>query len=185
MAWRPTALTSQQKEYYKNTYKSQYKEDEVNKMIETVNKQQKSILERLQTAGYKDAKARTQLQRDLYEYKYTLSSLGALGVNVSEGKKLSEEFDKVASEQDKVFSPFKDEDSYLNAVYSNKYKGKKASDIDSIIDSMSNSRRFLNQSGNQKELDWLKANRDSFMTKDELLSEIGTLESKSAELKKK
>lgn len=179
MSRRPNALSPEQKEYYRNRYTSQYKDDEVNKMIETVNKQQKSILERLQTAGYKDAKARTQLQRDLYDYKYTLSALGALGIDVSGGKKLSEQFDKIASEQDKMFSPFKDEDSYMNALYSSKYRGKSVSFVDDVINKRKNNVSSLDD----KEYNWLVSNRDSFMTKNELLSEIGTLEGNSQQLK--
>ena len=75
-------------------------------------------------------------------------------------------------------------DNFYDWSFSNKHKGKTVTEIDDLIKNMSNSRRYTNNAQDQRELNWLKSNRDTFMSPSELQAEIKTLEENSASLKK-
>lgn len=81
----------------------------------------------------------------------------------------------------KFYSQFRDENDFYNWSYSNKYKGKSVSDIDTIL----NSQTPIRDASAKREYDWLNTNRDSFMTTDEIQKEIDDLEKKSGEQRSK
>lgn len=79
------------------------------------------------------------------------------------------------------YDQFKDEDSFYNWSFGKKYSGKTATDIDSIIDKLTLSGHTTKNT--ERELEWLRLNRDSFMTADEISAEIKARESSSSQLK--
>ena len=171
--WRPT-VTNDEKERYERALQKLYQSTDTNAFADSVQKQQKSILERLNSTAYKDRTARNQLQKDIYAYKTNLTRLKSFGYDVKDMTSQADSFQREKDRQTNVFSRFDNEDSYNDWNWRNKYNGKSVTDIDNILNKFG---PFTDE--DKKELDWLKTNRDTFMTTDELKDEIKRLEDKS------
>lgn len=76
------------------------------------------------------------------------------------------------------YSQFENEDSFYDWSFNNKYSGKTLKEIDDYIKNYANG----DTRNAKREYDWLVANRDYFMSPDELQSEIKLLEGKSKRL---
>lgn len=141
-----------------------------------------SIINRLNSKGYKTSDILKTLTRDIYKYNDLLSKLSLIGYDVDEHQEQAQLFREESNSQTRYYSQFKTKSEYNNYSYSHKYKGKTVKEIDEIILGFKD-RPFFTSPDNQEEFKWLIENRDSFLTTDELKQVINELESKSAGLK--
>ena len=153
----------------------------------------KALSWRSQGLSYTSSGARADLTRGNNVASQYLSELKSRGYDTSELEKAQSEFGSYLNDYNSFFSQFKDEDDFnTRYVYPNKYgtvttgisgdfdgnkktktRAATGKDIEDAITKLSK-----DPSADQSELSWLKQNRYSYYTNDELDSSIKQLQSR-------
>lgn len=135
-------------------------------LISDLHELNKALGWRSQGMDYTSAGARSDLTRGNNVAVQYLSELKKRGYDTTELEKEQSDFGSYLDDYTSFFSQFKDEDDYNERFkYPNKYANSKGKDIESAITELTGGSNV-----DLSELSWLKRNRYSYYTTDELKS---------------
>lgn len=126
------------------------------------------------TNSYASAGARADLTRGNNVVNQYLSELKSRGYDTAKLEKSQSEFGSYLNDYNSFFSQFKDEDDYnARYLYPNKYAKSNGKDVEAAITKLAGGSNV-----DEAELNWLKQNRYSYYTVDELNSSVKQLQAK-------